>query len=148
MPLWRTFYHIVFATQERRPLLTPPLRAASTRLLQRKAEDLGCVVHAVGVQPEHVHLVVSIPPSRAVAFVVAQPKGTSSHAIGAHRLPGELFAWQRGYGLFTFGERSLPVIVRYVREQDQHHANGKLWALFERSGDDDANASQDHGASP
>jgi hypothetical protein len=51
VPFWRTFYHIVFATHERRPMLTVPLRQASTGWLQRKAEDLGCVVHAAGAQP-------------------------------------------------------------------------------------------------
>ena len=132
MPYWQLFYHVVFATEARRPLVTAELAGVVGALVREKATGLGCVVHAAHVQPEHVHLVLSIPPGLAVGNVVGQIKGNSSHAVAA-AFPALGFGWQTGNGVFSFGKRHLPDAVRCVQEQDQRHASGSLWAELERT---------------
>jgi putative transposase len=71
---------------------------------------------------DHVHLVVAIPPKHAVADVVKRLKGASSHDLNhGARLDYE-FAWQRGYGALSLGERQRPQAEAYVQNQKQHHA--------------------------
>lgn len=132
MSYWQLFYHVVFATEERRPLVTPELAGIVGALVREKATALSCVVHAAHVQPEHVHLVLSIPPNRAVGNVVGQIKGNSSHAMTAS-FPALRFGWQTGYGVFSFGKRNLPAVVSYVQDQEQRHASGRLEAELERT---------------
>jgi putative transposase len=132
MPLWRLYYHIVFATNERQPVLTLPLRDDVARLMSQQCWDMGCLLHALHVQPEHVHLALSIPPGLTVATVVGKIKGSSSHALSAAGGVAPDFSWQTGYGVFSFGEKNLPNVVRYVHDQDRRHSSGALWPELER----------------
>lgn len=92
-------------------------------------------VHAIGGIEDHVHLAVSIPPKIAPAKFIGDVKGNSSHFINHVIRPDFEFRWQTEYGLLSFGERNLPAIVRYIRNQKQHHANGDLIATLEQIGD-------------
>jgi len=100
-------------------------------MLYHKAEELGCVVHAIHVQPEHAHLVLSVPPARSLAMVVGQLKGNSSHGLASLLPPWEEGVWQESYSVFSLGEGDLPDVVRYVRDQDRRHAGGRLWPQYE-----------------
>ena len=137
MTFWRLFYHIVFVTEDRQPLLRHELRLRLLGAFHSKAEELACLVHAVYVMPEHVHPALSIPPSQNVAAVVGQLKGASSHLLTHELLPGQPFAWRRGYGVFSFDDRDLPAVVRYINEQEQRHVSGRLSAVLESVDDPD-----------
>jgi putative transposase len=80
--------------------------------------------------PEHVHVAISIPPKLAVAKVVGQLKGASSHHINENYADGS-FAWQAEYGVFSFSEKALPAIVEYVKNQKKHHSENTLNSQLE-----------------
>lgn len=95
------------------------------------------VVHAVTAMPDHVHLVVSIPPSTAVSVLISRVKGASSHVL-RHPPDGpgkESFAWQAEYGVLSFGEKALPDVVAYVENQRERHAAQRLWDNLEQVAD-------------
>jgi putative transposase len=83
--------------------------------------------------PDHLHIVVSIPPRIAVSDFVRRLKSAPSllvnRAEGGSRL--DAFAWQAEYGVLTFGERSLPDVVAYVQNQPAHHADSHLREPYE-----------------
>jgi putative transposase len=136
MVRWQLYYHVVFGTKLRDVVLGPDARTASRDLLWQKARDLGCFIHAIHVRPDHVHIVLSIPPSRAISFVVGQIKGRSSRGLANLLPPWVSNVWQEGYGVFTFGERDLAEVVAYVQNQDQHHAARQLRTDWEIEPDD------------
>ena len=138
MAYWRLFYHVVWATHERQPLLTPDLEPELHRYLAGKTNALGGILHAVGNTSDHVHLVISIPPRMAVAAFVGALKGSSSYHI--NHLPGSErnFAWQGEYGVMSLGERSLQTVIEYVHGQKHHHKEHRLWAILERVADEDS----------
>ena len=81
---------------------------------------------------DHIHLVIAIPPKHAVAEVVKHLKGASSHDLNHG---GELdyqFAWQRGYGALSLGERQRPQAEEYVANQKDHHQRQTAIAWLER----------------
>ena len=132
MPYWQLYYHLVWATKNRDPLITPGLEAMLHKYLRGKGLDLGGVVHAVGGIDDHVHVVVSIPPRISVATYVGRLKGASSHwvtHVSGHEGP---FAWQEGYGAISFGKRALPQVVKYVQRQRDRHQSGKIIPAMER----------------
>jgi len=102
---------------------------------EQKAEHLGCIVHAINVQPDHARVALSIPPTRQIAFVVGQMKGASSFELSKLLAAQNAFAWQEDYGVFSFSERSLPQVTQYVTDQDHHHASGALWSAYEPAGE-------------
>src|SRR5690349_10093569 len=112
MPYSRLFYHIVWTTKQRLPLITESNEAAIYGAIRKKVDDLKGMVHAADGMQDHVHLVVTLMPDVALSHIIGQLKGTSSYV--ANRLAGDtqLFAWQHEYGVLSISESHVPTIVR------------------------------------
>ena len=134
MPCWRLFYHLIWATRGRVPVLEGEAARMAERSIRATAHEQSVLVHTVRIMPDHVHVAVSIPPSLAVAAFVGRLKGTASHLLNhanGRTDPGA-FAWQAEYGAFSFGEKALPDVVAYVENQPARHATNRLWPALER----------------
>ena len=125
MPYWRLFYHIVWGTKNRLDLIDPAWEKDLYGYMWGKATALGCLPHAMGGMSDHSHVAISIPPKLCVATMIGQIKGASSHYIN-EKYAGRSFLWQAEYGVFSFSEKSLPVIVDYINKQKKHHADNSL----------------------
>ncbi|MDO8672966.1 MAG: IS200/IS605 family transposase [Dehalococcoidia bacterium] len=124
MPLWIIYYHIVWTTKDRLPLISPDLERPLIDYVTGKAVALETILHAINGTEDHLHLVLSIPPKLSVAHVVGHLKGASSHWANERTDHKPEFAWQRGYGVFSFGPRQLQDAVSYVHRQKEHHRDG------------------------
>jgi REP-associated tyrosine transposase len=80
-------------------------------------------------------MVVAIPPKYAVADIVKRLKGASSHYLNNDMRMVENFAWQRGYGALSVGERQRSIAEAYVLNQKQHHAQQMTNAWLEQADD-------------
>lgn len=129
MPRWRLFYHLVWATRGRQPLITRERAPLVHRELRLAAQRHGMIVHAVGGVADHVHLAVSIPPTLPVATAVQRIKGASSRAIAGEF--GGAFGWQPDYSVDSFSERYLARVIAYIENQPRHHDEGALWPVIE-----------------
>ena len=131
MPYWKLYYHFIWGTKHRLPLIDSILEPGLYRAIAAKAQDMGGFVHAIGGMDDHVHLAVSIPPKIAPAKFIGDVKGNSSHFVNHVIKPDFEFYWQDEYGVLSFGERNLPSVVRYIQNQKQHHADGTLIVAME-----------------
>jgi putative transposase len=132
MPFWRLNYHLVWATKDREHLIQPEIEDRLHAYMVRKAAELGVYVYAINNWFDHIHLVVSIPPKHAIAYVVKRLKGASSHDLNQAGVLNHHFSWQRGYGALSMGERQRPMAEAYVRDQKQHHRREETNAWLER----------------
>ena len=132
MPYWKLYYHFVWGTKNRLPLIDSVLEPELYRAIVAKAQKLGGFVHAIGGIENHIHLAVSIPPKLAPAKCIGDVKGNSSHFVNYVIKPDFEFHWQAEYGVVSFGERNLASVVRYIQNQKQHHADGSLITVLER----------------
>lgn len=132
MPYHQLFYHLVWATKDREPLLTPEVEPIVYDLLRSKAIGLGATIFALGGWVEHVHMVTSIPPVIAVSKFIGQTKGATSTRFnkGGH---GSVLFWQDEYAAFTFDAKRLPNYIAYVQRQKEHHSQGTAIPLLERT---------------
>lgn len=130
MTYWRLHYHLIFATADRQPVLTPEREKVFYGVLYGRAEDLGVKVHAAGNVDDHVHLVVSIPPNLSVAGFVKQVKGASAHAINCMPESDGSFRWQAGYGALSVSEAALEKVMAYAANQRQHHQDSTCHQFF------------------
>jgi len=131
MPYWQLFYHFVWTTKNRQPLLTPDVSHIVFELIRTKAIGLGGVVYAVGGYLDHAHLVTSVPPRIAVATFIGQVKGSTSARFNQLDLPTKLY-WQEEYGVFSFDAKKLHNFIAYVKNQQRHHTQGTEIPVIER----------------
>ena len=139
MTFWRLYYHIVWATKERHPMISSDTESKLYGYIIGKANALGCIIHAIGGTENHIHLIASIPPKLSIADFVKNIKGSSAHYMN-HEPSFSLhyqFGWQRGYGVFSLGRKQLDGAVAYVRNQKTHHQQGTTISSLEREFHDD-----------
>ncbi|NIR47945.1 IS200/IS605 family transposase [candidate division KSB1 bacterium] len=138
MALWRLYYHVVWATRERLPLITAAIESHLYGYIIGKAQALECITHAVGGIEDHIHVVVSVPPKLSVAEFVQQVKGSSAYHINHSDVDCSCkFAWQRGYGVFSLGSKQLERAVHYVRNQKRHHRERSTISHLENMAEED-----------
>lgn len=119
---WDCKYHVVFIPQYRRKALYKELRQHLGEVLRDLASQKECRVEEGHLLPDHVHMLVSIPPKYAVAHVVGFMKGKSAIHIARTFLgrrknyTGQHF-WARGYYVSTVG-RDEATIREYIRKQE------------------------------
>jgi putative transposase len=147
MALWRLYYHLVWATKERHPLITPIIEPILYGYIIGKANALESIVHAVGGMEDHLHVIASVPPKLAIADFVKGVKGSGAHYLN-HVVKGleTEFAWQRGYGVFSLGAKQMDDAIAYVLNQKIHHGQGIAIATLENPTEaDDGPAAWNHG---
>lgn len=132
MPYWRLFYHVTWATKKRTPLIETAWEPSLHNAIAAKANELRAFVYAVGGTENHVHLVASIPPGIALSNFIGQIKGNSSHFVNHELKPDYHFVWQSEYGVVSFGEKRLDMVVKYVKNQRKHHSEGTIIPFLER----------------
>ena len=92
----------------------------------------GCLFREIGGTANHVHLVVSVPPTLVISDWIGRLKGASSHYINNEIAKRKLLEWQTGYGVVSFGSKDLSWVNAYVLNQKQHHAQGFTHERLER----------------
>ena len=120
---WNCKYHIVFAPKYRRQVIYGELRAEIGQILRKLCEQKGIEIHEANACPDHIHMLVSIPPKISVSYAVGYLKGKSSlmifdrHANMKYKYGNRHF-WCRGYYVDTVG-RNKEAIARYIQNQLQ-----------------------------
>ncbi len=140
MTYWRLFYHVVWGTKDRLPLLDDERGKLLRQAFVEVAGERETLIHAIGWMPDHVHLAVSIPPKVAVSDVVQRLKGVSSHRV--NQSGGDAFKWQEDYGIVSFSESTLPTVAAYIQNQRAHHTDNTLISALERFRQPDAISKQ------
>ncbi len=120
---WECKYHVVFIPKYRKKAIFGQLRSELGEILRRLAEQKESRIEEGHLQPDHVHMMISIPPKYAVSQVIGYIKGKSAIHIARHYMErkrnfvGQHF-WARGYFVSTVG-RDEEVIREYIRHQEE-----------------------------
>ena len=132
MPYWQLFYHIVWATRNREPLISPDIEPIIFEFLRTKAIGLGAIVFALNGISDHVHLVTSIPPTIAISKFTGQVKAVATVKFNQSGHPKAPLYWQEGFGAFSFDRKRLPYLIQYVEKQKTHHGTHTEIEVLER----------------
>jgi putative transposase len=120
---WECKYHVVFIPKCRRKTLYTQLRRGLGVVFRDLAEQKECKVEEGHLMPEHVHMLLSVPPKYAAASVMGFLQGKSAihlarvYAGRRRNYVGQHF-WARGYGVSTVGKNEAAV-RRYIQEQEK-----------------------------
>lgn len=120
---WNCKYHIVFAPKYRRQVIYGQIKQEIGQILRKLCEQKGIEIIEAEACPDHIHMLISIPPKYSVSYVMGYIKGKSSlmifdrHANMKYKYGNRHF-WCRGYYVDTVG-RNKKVIEEYIRNQLQ-----------------------------
>lgn len=120
---WRCQYHIVFAPKYRRQEIYGKIKEDVGKILRKLCQQKGVEIIEAELCPDHIHMLVSIPPKLSVSSFVGYLKGKSSliifdrHANLKYKYGNRHF-WCRGYYVDTVG-RNKNAIAEYIRNQLQ-----------------------------
>ena len=118
---WRCLYHVVFAPKYRRMVIYGQIKKDIGQILRKLCEQKGVEIIEVEACPDHIHMLLSIPPKYSVAQIMGYLKGKSSlmifdrHANLKYKY-GDRHFWARGYFVDTVG-RNKEKIREYIRKQ-------------------------------
>ena len=118
---WRCQYHIVFAPKYRRQVIYRAIKADVGFILRKLCEQKGVEIIEANACPDHIHMLISIPPKYSVSQIMGYLKGKSSlmifdrHANLKYKY-GHRHFWARGYYVDTVG-RNKKQIQEYIKKQ-------------------------------
>ena len=112
--------HVVFSTKDRRPSIDSAWRSRLYEYLGGLIRTAQAVPEAIGGAADHVHLLIGLRATHALATLVQDIKQTSSRWI--HETIGEKeFVWQQGYGAFSISPTARDAVKAYLANQEEHH---------------------------
>lgn len=120
---WRCKYHVVFAPKFRRQIIYGKLKQDIGKILRDLCSRKDVEIIEANACPDHIHMLLSIPPKYSVSAFMGYLKGKSSliiferHAQLKYRYGNRKF-WCKGYYVDTVG-RNKEAIRKYIREQLQ-----------------------------
>ncbi len=132
------YYHFAWSTHSRIALIHRDYRSQLLKIINEEANIRGGWPIRHNAMPDHVHLLVRLPPTVKVSEYIGQVKGATAHRVNEEIKPNFKLKWQEGYGVLTLRKDELEKVSRYIDNQEIHHGKGKLSALLERTvGDED-----------
>ena len=132
---WECKYHVVFIPKYRKKNIYGWVRAELGPIIRELAQQKEAVVEERHLRPDHVHMLLSIPPKYSVSGVVRFIKGKSAIAIARRFMDrtknfvGQNF-WAREYYVSTVG-RDEAEIRHYIREQEKEDKRLDQLKMFE-----------------
>ena len=97
--IWHCQYHIVWVPKYRYRILTDKVAFEVSKSIRIYAERLGCELVELNVQPDHVHLLVKIPPKVAVSKLMGTVKGRTIELQGDHKKKAAVVLKNNGYNV-------------------------------------------------
>lgn len=76
------------------------------------------IVNGVG---DHVHILIGLKPSMKISDLVRDIKNNTSNFINKQNWVKGRFAWQEGYGVFSYAQSQIDSVYNYILNQEQHH---------------------------
>lgn len=125
------YYHFAWATHGRRALIAHDHRPAVLAIINDEAKKRGGWPIRHNAMPDHVHLLVRLPPSVAVSDFIGQVKGATAHRVNEEIRPHFKLTWQEGYGVLTLRKNELDKVSRYIDNQEKHHQAGRISTVLE-----------------
>ena len=116
------YVHVVFAVEGRQSIIPTEnkeeLHKYITGILTRQKQKL----IAVNSMPDHIHILVGQKPDISLSDLVGDIKTGSTNHINRSGWVAGRFSWQEGFGAFSYSHSQLGTVIRYIQNQERHHA--------------------------
>jgi REP element-mobilizing transposase RayT len=115
------YIQTVFAVKYRNAVLDKAWRSQLFGVIGNLINETGCKTIIVNGVEDHVHCLVGLKPAVSVSELMKTVKAKASKYVNDHKLTTHRFEWQEGYGVFSYRQRDLDSIFKYIQNQEAHH---------------------------
>lgn len=115
------YIQVVFAVQGRQNLIGKHWKEDLNKYISgiiKGKEQKSIIVNGM---PDHIHVFVGLKPSMKISDLVRDIKNNSSKFINERHFVRGKFAWQEGYGAFSYGQSQIDKVYNYILNQERHH---------------------------
>jgi putative transposase len=113
--------HIIFSTKDRAPLIDAELKPELHSYLGGMVREIKGKAYSINGTVDHVHLLVSLPPTISLSDAMKTVKANSSRWASQKWRGHKSFGWQTGYGAFSVSKSSMQDVIKYIENQEAHH---------------------------
>ena len=115
------YIQLVFAVKGRENLIANNWKMELNKYIAGiiKGKDQKPII--VNGMPDHIHAFIGIRPAMAISDLIRDIKNNSSNFINDHKLVKGKFAWQDGYGAFSYSHSHIDKVYNYILNQEEHH---------------------------
>lgn len=117
--LSKIYLHCVFSTKYRQPFIKDSFRQSLYGYIIGILSNLHSYTEIVGAYKDHIHILCTLPRTMTIADLMSKVKASSSKWLKEQGVAN--FSWQNGYGVFSVSESLVPVVKKYIQNQDEHH---------------------------
>ena len=123
MPNSYTQIHIqfVFAVKCRSAVINIAWKQELHKYITCLFKDNNHKVLQINSMPDHVHILVGVGPHQSISTLIQHVKTQSSKWINFKGFCSGTFAWQNGYGAFSYAKSQVEQVIRYIQNQEAHH---------------------------
>ena len=111
--------HIVFSTKHGHNLISDAIRSKLHAYLTGIMANLGSYSYELYANPDHLHILCTLPRTLTIADLVSKIKSSSSKWLKLNGVNG--FGWQDGYAIFSVSASKINIVKSYILNQPEHH---------------------------
>ena len=115
------YAQIVFAVQDRTNAIREHHRIPLEKYITGIVTHNGCKLMAIYCNPDHVHILVGLPPTISISDLTRDIKANSSKWINSELELKCKFRWQKGFGAFSYSKSQIDRVIKYILNQPNHH---------------------------
>lgn len=134
----KLYYHIVFSTKNRRPLITDRFETELHKYICGIIRNIDGSCIEINGATDHTHILAIIPPKISISDALRTIKANSTKWLHETRPKDANFAWQDGYSAFTVSASQVDAVRQYIHDQKIHHQQREfkteLLGLLEKHG--------------
>jgi len=116
------YIQVVFAVEGRQSLIAHEYNDDLQKYITGIVSGQRHKLIAINNMPDHLHLLVGLRPDAALSELVRDIKANSSRFINEKHWMMGRFSWQEGFGAFSYSRSQLGAVIRYIENQQKHHA--------------------------
>lgn len=123
MPNTYTQIHIqyVFAVKYRTGLIQKDWKNELYKYITGIIQNQNHKLLAINGMADHIHILIGLRPNQSISDLAKSTKQSSSLWINEQKLSKGKFAWQEGYGAFSYARSNIDKVIKYIENQEEHH---------------------------
>jgi len=113
--------HAIFAVQNRLSIIKDEWQNDLYSYITGIVTNHGHKMMQINGMPDHVHMLIGLRPVQSLSELMKYVKQDSTKWINQNRFINGRFSWQEGFGAFSHSKSQIPGVIKYIREQEEHH---------------------------